>query len=220
MEAGEIVAKIQSVVQDGEWSEEDILAIVNRGLVNIAAGLLLPGRYQKTPPLPALYTIETVDTDLLSPVVLLPLTFQRNLVQVVNSSNENIPIAHSFQTFLKSNPELKTGSVRSCAVAGKRLFYRDIPPSVETLTLHFYEKPAEMFESDEVDCLPDFLQLSLLQSYACTDIFEQIEDGIEGQKVNTQYWKTMFTQALLDLEIEIGVDGDSIHYQNEVLRID
>lgn len=220
MEAGTIVTKIQSVIQDTEWDDDDILSIVNRGLTSIAAGLLLPGRYQKTPPLPALYTTEIVETVLLSPVVELPLTFQRDLVQVVNSSSENIPIFPSFRAFLRNNPDLTPGSVRLCSVAGKNLFYRDIPSVAETLTLHFYEKPGEMNENDEPDCIPEFLQLPLLQSYVCTDIFEQIEDGIEGQKVNTQYWKSLFTQALLDLEIEIGTDGEAIHYESQLTRID
>lgn len=220
METEDIIAEVQSVIQDGEWTDANVLSIINRGLVTIAAGVLLPDRYQVTPPLPDLYAVDTVDTVVGSGICDLPMDYQREVVQVLNENYESIIIVPSFRRFLQDHPQQNVGSVYVCAAHGKRLLYRDIPETAETLTIHYYARPTDLAAADEPDSLPESLQLPLLQSYACQYIFNQIEDGIEGQKINTQYWKEAYIRALMDLEIELGFDAEPDYYENAWKRID
>jgi hypothetical protein len=49
------------------------------------------------------------------------------------------------------------------------------------------------------DGIPEFLHEDLLINYGAWKIFDQIEDGIDGQKVNTNYYKSLFMKAMIDL---------------------
>lgn len=221
MDAQTIITEVQSVIVDNAWTDPGILGIINRGLTTIASGVLIPGKHQVTPPLPDLYTVDTIDTVEGAGICDLPADYQRSVVQVLNSQYEEIPIYPSFRRFLQDYPDQNGGSVRVCAVHGKRLLYREIPSTAETLTVHYYSEPDALTTGDdEPDCLPEHLQLPLLQSFTCAYIFNQIEDGIEGQKINTKYWQDAYQQALLDLEIAIGMDGEPQFYENAWHRID
>lgn len=217
MTFAELIADVQSVVQDRSWTETAIKSLLNRALLVVASGVILPGKYQLSPPLPDLYATDTITTELSSGICDLPLAFNRDLVQVINSNSEEIPIVPSFIKFLKSNPEQNSGSVRTVARQGARLLYRDIPSTTETLTVHFYEAPTAMIaDGSEPDCIPVQLHRPLLVGYACAQIFNGIEDGIEGQKVNTAFWNNEFQQGLVDLEIVVGIDGSADYYDNTV----
>lgn len=222
MKVSDIITEVQSVIVDTTaWPDPVTLGIINRGLTTIASGVLIPGKHQITPPLPDLYTTGTVNTVPATGVCTLPSDYQRNVVQVLNSLYEEIPIYASFRKFLQDYPTQDAGSVRVCAVHGKSLLYREIPAAAEPLTIHYYKKPTVLVaDTAEPDCLPEHLQLPLLQSFTCAYIFNQIEDGIEGQKINTAYWKKEYGQALLDLEIALGMDGDPQYFANEWHRID
>lgn len=58
--------------------------------------------------------------------------------------------------------------------------------------------------SDDIpNCLPDHLHKSLLVSYAAKEIFNEIEDGIEGRKINTERYEGKYQQALTALYLGI-----------------
>lgn len=220
MNLAELIADVQSIVQDGYWTETTIKDLLNKALLVVASGVILPGKYQLSPALPDLYTTDTVDTIVGGEICDLPEDFNRDLVQVVNSRYESIPIEPSFKKFLKKNPEQNSGSVRTVARHGSRLLYRDIPSEAETLTVHYYEAPKKMaLVADTPGCVPVQLHRPLLVGYVCAQIFNEIEDGIEGQKVNTVRWNNEFQQGLLDLEIIVGHDDDPDYYGDESERI-
>lgn len=202
----DIITEISSVVQDNSWSEENILSIINRGVNTIASGVLIPGKYQKTSPLPDLYTFISVDTIPNIEYISMPENYQRGLLQVLDSNFEDIKMENSFLKFLKQNREKKAGNIHTCSLNGKTLYFRDIPSSAETIVLHYFKKPEEIDFGQEPDSIPEFLQLPILQAYTCQYIFNQIEDGIEGQKVNTSAWYEKYVKLLLELDIELGYD--------------
>ena len=85
------------------------------------------------------------------------------------------------------------GRVIGVAVYGSRLYFQRIPSTIETLRISFYEQPTAMtLTTSTPDCLPDHLATQLLLSYSCWKIEAQIEDGIDGHKINTMYWKREF----------------------------
>ncbi len=215
-----LITEVQNVIQDNAWTDAMITTLLNRGLVVVASGIILPEKYQLTPPLPDLYATDTVTTELLSGICDLPDDFNRDLVQVVNSDNEDIKRYDSFRKFLLEHPEQDSGDVRVCARHGNRLLYRDIPTVQESLTVHYYRDPDELESSDdEPDCIPLVVQKPLLVGYACSQIFNMIEDGIEGQKINTAFWNNEFTQGIINLGILVGHDAEPDYYQDYTERI-
>ena len=221
MELTELISVVEEIVQDPAFSHAAITTTLNRGLLTIAKGVMLPGRYQLSPPLPDLYTTGSVQTVVDSGVCSLPDDFSREVVQVLNSDEEIINLAASFKSFLTSNPQKDTGSVRVCVVNGKKLLYRDLPSEAETLEVHYYATPAILEDNDsEPDCVPEHLHHDLLVGFAAKTIWGLKEDGIDGQKINTQYWTNVFQAAILDLVLFLGEDGEAAHYNDEGGYID
>jgi hypothetical protein len=100
---------------------------------------------------------------------------------------------------------------------GKRLIYRDVPAVAATLTVHYYEAPDDLDDdTDEPTWVPEHLHRKLYVAYVCKEIFNKIEDGVEGRKINTEYYMSEFASGLLALEEAIGVDKDPDHYDNHV----
>lgn len=226
MNLQEMVHEVRNIVQDPYWTDQLIINYINQGLKIVATGVLL-SRVELTPPLPELFNIDTVTTgDSGGGVVSMPSDFDRNLNMVVNESGESLSLDPSFKRFALRYPKVGEGSVHTCSQHGKRLFYRDEPASPETLTLHYYRVPDLLVdEDDEPDCLPEILHKPVLIGHACVQIFNQIEDGMEGKKANAEFWMNEFRQGLFnnlsliagdeklpqfysDVTPRIGRDGD------------
>lgn len=214
MEFKELIEEVSNIIQD-PFFDDKIGDRINRGIKTIAAGVLLPGKYDKTPPLPELYTTSIVTTEAGAVSVPLPADYGRSVVMVINESGDEIPIQSSFRSFLKDNPTLSVGSIRTCTVKGKDLLYRDVPSSTEDLTLHYYKIPELLEDEDESpDCIPEHLHYSLLVSFAAKEIFNLIEDGISSQKINTQAWSRSYLEAVHELGVYLGEDGKAFNYSS------
>jgi len=222
MQLSELIDSVQEVIQDNAWTDAKVTELINSGLRRVANGVMVQGKYQLTPPLPYLYTVGTVTTTLNSGLCALPDDFNRDIVKVINSSGDNVAVYDSFLKFVQKFGNVNdNGDVYVCSRHGLNLIYRDIPATADALTLHYYCKPDLLtFSTDEPVCIPEELHQSLLVSYACSKIFEQIEDGIEGQKVNTGYWLNRWYEGLLELEIIVGFDGKADYYEDYNVRCD
>ena len=49
MNLAELIADVQSIVQDGYWAETTIKGLLNKALLVVASGVILPGKYQLSP---------------------------------------------------------------------------------------------------------------------------------------------------------------------------
>lgn len=205
----ELVDFVSDIIQDSSYTDATILKYINRGLRQIAGGLFItsPDRTQVfSSPLPNLLTSDTITTSLTLPYVTMPEDFGRNLIAAISSAtNIRLTIIDSFAEFLNMYPTLNmSSSVINVAVRGTRLYYQGIPTSADTITLHYYSTPTELEDDEDVpDCLPTHLQEELLINYAAMKIYDQIEDGIDGAKVNTDSYTAKFMKAMIDLEMSI-----------------
>lgn len=208
MNLTELKTAIKSIIQDSAYDVE-LTSRINEAVLKVASGDMLPGRVELSPPLPDLYTTGTVDTVVDTGIADLPSDFNRDLFQVVNSDDDNIPIEPSFKKFLKRYPELETGSVEKVSVHGNRVLYRDIPASPESLVVHYYKTPTALSDStDTPDCIPAHLHRKLIVSQVCKEIFDEIEDGVEDPKTNTRHHETQYGKGLLELETWVGVEKE------------
>lgn len=204
----ELITRTTTLVNDSTLTEtiEDLL---NQGVYEIAGGMQSALSDIITPPLPELFTIDTVVTDINLAYVNMPSTFHRNLQLAVSANGTEISVANSFIEFAETYPLLdKVGIISEVAEQGGMLYYQGIPSTAENLTLHFYRKPVEMVnDADTPDGIPEHLQMSLLVNFAAWKAYEFIEDGMEGETVNTIKFKTFFTEALKTLELTIPYDS-------------
>ena len=200
MNLTEMIAEVRNVVQDSYWTDNMITAYLNQGLKIVATGVMINETSRLTPPLPDLYTTVTLAaTAIGAGMVDMPTNFDRRLEMVVNADGDAISLDPSFKRFLIKNPKKATGAVSSCCQHGGNFLYRDIPSVSEELILHYYSVPPTLTTgTDEPTCLPEILHKPVIVGYACVQIFNQIEDGIEGKKVNAEFWLNEFRQGLFN----------------------
>lgn len=217
MQTSELITAVSNKIDDSSYSDADILAILNRGVLDIAGGGQRNFGLPLLAPLPDLMTSATVSTDT-SADVSMPSTFQRDLFRVVDSSGDTVRKYDSFIKFLDVYPGLnQSGTVNAVCLKGRTLYYQGIPSSSVDLTVWFYQYPTELDDdTDEPSCLPAHLHYRLLVNFACMEIFNEIEDGIEGAKQNTNHYMTQYQLALNDLHREIGAaDADPQYVEDE-----
>jgi hypothetical protein len=216
MNLGQIISEIEDAVQDETYLSGTIQTMINEAVLTIATGDMIPGKYQLSPPLPNLYTagdvLTVVDTGYLS----LPTDYNRNVVMVVDSNGDVIPSEESFKKFMTTYADQESGNVFKYAINGDKLHYRGIPTASTTLTVHYYTDPDTLSDStDTPSCIPSPLHRKLIVGYVCRELFNRIEDGIDGQKINTGYYANEYASGLVDLETAIGVDESPDYYDNQ-----
>jgi len=214
MEFSDIVAEVQDIVQNAFWTETKIKVLINEALRVVATGVIVGEGAMITPPLPDLYETATLAaTAAGAGIVDMPLDFNRDLIQVINAAGDNVAIDYSFKRFLLKNFEKNTGSVISCSRHGDSFYYRDIPTVTEDLTIHYYRNPTELTDdTDTPTVLPETLHRPVLIGYPCSEIFKQIEDGMEGTKVSSEFWANEFKMGLIGKMLIVGHDSGPNNY--------
>lgn len=200
----EIIARTNLIVQDSLLLDS-IGSFINQGVYEIAGGMQSTLGNWITPPLPKLFTIDFVNTINNLGYVDLPNTYHRALQLAVSANGREIDIENSLIDLTSTYPALdKVGNITSVVAHGGKLYYQGIPSVSEKITLHFYRKPIEMLDVDDVpDGIPEHLQMILLSNYAAWKAFSIIEDGIEENSPNTKRYYSNFLEALRTLEISI-----------------
>jgi hypothetical protein len=210
----ELIDFVAEIIQDPSFTDEDIGKHINHGCRRVCSGILLPGKYAVSPPLPDLFTTDSIETAPAAGVVNLPDDYDRDLAMVIDGDENSIPIEKSLRGFLQKNPIVKDGDIHSCLAVGKRFMYRDIPTTAESLFIHYYRKPVDMEGEDDIpDGIPDSLQHNLLVPFAAKEIFKLLEDGISGPAVNTDKWTGLFHEAVYELGVFIGEDGEAYNME-------
>jgi hypothetical protein len=217
----EIVTAIDAIIQDDSY---DLETKVNDAVNDIAGGIIMPDK-SISPPLPDLFTYESVNTSTTLPYVSMPTNYQRGLLRVYDSSKDQIipPIGgnyNSFALFLKQVPYLdlsETGSVYKVCIKGNKIYYQGIPSASVALGLHYYRKPVAMALDDDVpDGLPDFLAKRLIIHYVCKETFgEGLEDGQDNVGVGVKYHTNKFYELMAALIGHIPIDAEPQYYGSD-----
>jgi len=191
----ELALQIQDIVLEDQYGEEEILTTLNRCASFLSTKFVLPSLDQQG----------TVNTSTTGWNVAAPEDFQRNMYYAVDSSGRPLSILDSRKQMLQycGGNVAQTGSkIERVAVVGSTLLHWPVSVEVEPLTLFYQRKPTEITLGEEVDILPAGYADSdtLFINYACWKLFETIEQGLEGQKVDTNYYMSLFLGMLDDLE--------------------
>ena len=213
MTFGEIVNEILRVIDDDRYTETAVKPLVNEAILSIASGRMYSGRLTLSPPLPNLYTSSTVLTVVGADSLTLPADFNRDVIQVLNSGFDTIPIM-SLRKFLRLYTEQVAGAVCKCAIKGNRLFYRDIPTIPETLTVHYYKNPTTLtLAADVPDCIPAQLHRSLIVPYVCWEVFSVLDANSKG-KSRAESYEARFLYGMDQLYGFLPEDGDPEYYND------
>ena len=195
MNVDAVVARVMRAVDDGSFSPSDVKSYINDGLEAVA-GML---------PLPSLEKTATVTTVLSQAYLTLPTDFYHH-VRFVKSqtTRRHITMYPDLARMYECTPVAEAGTVRRATVVGNSLHYSPTPATVENLTIVYHAAPTRYATSTGPDYIPAHIGPALLEAYACKEIWDLIEDGIDGSPVNAQRWQAKFDKRLEDLRLYLG----------------
>ena len=189
---------IERKIQDSSYTDDDFVDLINVCIGEIAS----------TEALPFLVKHADITVDEGSFTVALPGDYHSNLLRVQNLETKREIRVRTLSEALEIYPDLnETGEVVLAAPqGGSTLLVRRTPTADTQLRVWYHQQP-EIIEDkeDEVHCIPKHLQLPLFVNYVCAQIYSEIEDGVEGRNINTQFYTSKYFQARADLREHLGV---------------
>lgn len=169
------------------------------GLVNEAVSAVAQAPGVVLPGLKMVYTTETV---LEQAYTALPENGSGKLlfVSAVNSGAA-ISIHNTVEDLFGDYPTLaEAGDVEAVALEGDILWYQKIPSEATPLMVLYYRKPELLVaDLDIPSVIPEHLHRRTLVPYAGMLLYSLIEDGIEGEKVNTAVQMNFFDRGVIEL---------------------
>jgi hypothetical protein len=175
--------------------------------------------------LPALDTSGDLTTTVLDYAVDLPTDYMKNVWHVASASSServggpqrgnNNPY-YDLHRFLKKWPLpsiTNAGSICDCAIKGRELWYQEV--AIDTLTIHYYKNPVTLVAGADVVSLPAHLVQDLLENFVCWKLYGIIEDGVEGKKIDTAYYKGLYDIAEAQLESFIPKRGEPMYVTDD-----
>ena len=185
MNRGEIRTEIENIIQDSSFDEATLNSYITHALQYACAQVLLP----------SLKRVDTVETSTSAAWVALTGLdggFSGILNRVVDSDGNLITIYSNLDMLMDEYPALdEVGDVEAVALEGTTLWYQKIPAAAETLSILYYRDPAELSaDSSTTSDIPVHLHYPILVCGGSYFAYNQIEDGIDGEKVNSkaQWW--------------------------------
>lgn len=148
--------------------------------------------------------MNVIQIDTTAPYSIMPSDFSGRLVYVGNSDGPITVLKGGLKELIDLYPALdETGeTIQYVAIENKLMYYQPIPSAAVSLTVLYYGSPPKLISKDGVpDWLPEYLHRGLVVNKAVELKFRKIEEGIEGEMVNTAKYRGYFEEAKLMLEI-------------------
>ena len=197
MIANDIIENVVAKVQDSSFDEDAVLALINEGRLHIASLVDLPA-LQKGADLTATAAASSV---------LLPTDYHKGIFWVWSTAqNRRIGSRsgdyYNLLTFMEDYPG-QAGRIDAVCVDGDYLLYKGAAD--DTLKVRYYAQPATITAATASPTeLPYQFQRKLIVAYCCKEIFAEIEQGMEGAKVDTDFWSAQFARGVAELELFVA----------------
>lgn len=194
MKAYFLADRVLGVVKDSSFDETSVVELLNDCAGAVSRRFIIPS-------LDAASTVTALSTGSSIP---LPANFQRNLyfcddgtsfndIQVCNSKDQ---LSRYYDPGLTKQATL----IRGVAAVRPLLYYAPIPIADTVLTIRYQQKPSAITLSTELDdhILP-YGFTDIWENYVLWKLFSKIEQGMEGQKVDTSYYMNLFVGYMDEL---------------------
>jgi hypothetical protein len=189
------------MVQDSNRYEE-ILTYVNMALAEATTEVMLP----------EFKCAGTVSTAVDAPFVALqiqPDRYVAGIVKLFGAAMADVKIYLSLDDMIVSESiedVLTTGdAVVAVAVEGSNLWYYPIPTTPVTFAFIYYTTHPKLVDvSDSVTLFPDYIQRLAICAKAASMCFDKVEDGVDGEKVNTTAYELKGKEGIQKLHEWVG----------------
>ena len=158
-----------------------------------------------------LATVDTVTFTAGSNTVALPSDFHKNLDFGKNTSTNRNLIVIDSRRLIDRNIEktTRTGNVMVACNDFPNIYYQYSPSSDQTGSMYYHKLPTDLTLTSEFPAyIPTGQVFRIFNNYILAQMYDVIEDGVEGEKVNTLHHMDQYTKALADFKLFIGPDPD------------
>jgi hypothetical protein len=179
MNYSELQRELKAIIMD--QSPKILLMVpdlINEAVQNIAEEVKFPELKQ----------VSSVTTSISTYYVNMPATFSSRLKYAGNSDGEYTVLDGGVEELIRLFPTLaETGDIQYVTLEGNILYYQPIPTVAETITCIGYHVPATLVnDTDTPSFIPEWLHREAIVNAAAVSAYNSIEDGVEGDKVNTK----------------------------------
>ncbi|HED38756.1 MAG TPA: hypothetical protein ENI76_11020 [Ignavibacteria bacterium] len=192
----ELIREVELNIQDASQELIDsIPSRINRAIEFIAGEILFPD----------LLKLGSVTTIVGQATLTMPADFEGKLLFCGRDKGQiNIKPGVDDIMELDSNFE-DVGDVMAVAVMGSTMYYWKSPATATILPILYYKTVTPLVASSDV---PSFIptgdmQEKLIVSKVTMDIFDKIEQGFEGDKVNYLSYKIKLREAIIEARVWI-----------------
>jgi len=189
MNYSELQREVKSVVHDA--SPNILLSIpdyINESVQQIAEDIKFPELKQ----------ITSVSTSTSTYYVNMSTGFSSRLSYAGNSDGEYKVLDGGIEELIRLYPSLdEVGDVEYVTLEGSILYYHPVPAvSVNIICIGYHVPPTLVNDTDTPSFIPEYLHRETIVNNAAALAYSIIEDGIEGEKVNTKVFMGLAAQGL------------------------
>lgn len=142
---------------------------------------------------PELKQVTSVTAGIVNYYTNMPVTWSSRLNYAGNSDGEYTVLDGGLEELIRLYPTLaETGDIKHLTLEGRVLYYQPIPTTATVITCIGYHSPALLVSgTDTPDFIPSFLHREAIVNKAAMIAYNAIEDGMEGDKVNTKIFASL-----------------------------
>lgn len=202
--AAKLIERVQDLIKDGSFGPSFILEKLNDGLAEVT-------QITRPPDLVA------VDVELvLAPgdkFVSMPADFFGPRILKLYNKTDDYPCitVYRFVDLAHLSRQFQGAEVRAGCLKGKKLHVAGVPAAATTLEASYLIEPTILESVDDdgaaITYLPFRLGERAIVSYAAWQIYNIIEDGIDGKKVNTDKHHADFLDAMAKIVDHFGMEA-------------
>lgn len=209
MNLEDIRSEIVSIVSDSSYSSDYIDSLINETLQKVCGRVIIPGL--------KMLTTATLGTGVSS--VSLSSNFGGRVIRVLDSNGDSLELIPSLELMMDRYGAMEeVGELEAVCQEGNVLWFAKRMSAEENVTILYLKRPVELVSGSDVpEELPDFLHRDLLVYGTAAVLFNQIEDGLDGSKINTQVYGGLFEQGIARLHEWIG--RNKRHYISSVWSV-
>lgn len=190
--AAALIMEAAREIRDPSVTEDRIMTLLNRTLLEVSGRVRLPD----------LMTENTVLVPVGAASAEMPADYHHGLTEVVClTSRRRVRLAGGVGELERLGGPDRGGygpcRIRAAAVAGNRLYVRPRPTAPALLLVRYQRLPAILeADTDRPDGLPVHLAPELLLSRVLRDLYEGLEEGGGGDKIQTGRYQVRFEAAM------------------------
>lgn len=184
--------RVSEIIQDNSFDDTYIDAALNRALIEVTGKMTLP----------TLVVSATVTISANGTITAMPTDFYHDLIWGWNvSTSSSLTIEMNRNRLQERFSDGFTGSeITHIAQDNFQLYNWPMVAEDTDVALRYYSEPAAVSSADAtISCLPELYQ-DVLVYHVVAMVYEMIEDGVEGQKVNTQFYTQKYNMRLEELK--------------------